>query len=68
MSSTITGPAGLIPYSPDWLNALSEAERQSLSVRNFSRALHDDGGAHVAWLLWSVQEKDRPTPLVYRKR
>jgi hypothetical protein len=23
--------------------------------------------AHVAWLLWSVQEKDRPTPLVCRQ-
>ena len=61
--STITGPEGPIPYSPDWLNALSEADRQSLPVRNFSRGLHNDGGAHVAWLLWSVQERDRPTPL-----
>jgi hypothetical protein len=64
---TITGPEGLIPYSPDWLNALSETDRLSLPVRNFSRTLHDDGGAHVAWLLWSVQEKERHTPLEYRQ-
>jgi hypothetical protein len=64
---TITGPEGLVPYSPDWLNALSEADRKSLPVRNFSRSLHDDGCAHVAWLLWSVQEKSRATPLEYRQ-
>jgi hypothetical protein len=66
-SATITEPAGLIPYSPDWLNALSEAERQSLPMRDFSRSLHDDGGAHVAWLLWSVQAKTEPTPLEYQQ-
>jgi hypothetical protein len=57
MNSTlaISDPAGLVPYSPDWLNALSKAERLSLPVQNFSRSLHDDGGAYVAWLLWSVQ-------------
>jgi hypothetical protein len=65
--ATITGPAGLTPYSPDWLNALSETDRQSLPVRNFSRSLHDDGGEHVAWLLWSVQAKTEPTPLEYRQ-
>jgi hypothetical protein len=63
----VTGPEGLIPYGPDWLNALSEADRKSIPVRNFSRTLHDDAGAHVAWLLWSVLEKDRPTPLEYRQ-
>ena len=63
----ITGPEGLIPYSPDWLNGLDDAARQSLPIRNFSRGLHDDGGSHVAWLLWSVQEKGQPTPLEYRQ-
>jgi hypothetical protein len=67
VSSAITGPEGVIPYSPDWLNALSEADRQSLPVQNFSRTLHDDGGAHVAWLLWSVQDKAQPTRLEYRQ-
>jgi hypothetical protein len=62
-----TEPAGLIPYSPDWLNVLSDAERQSMPMQNFSRSLHDDGGAHVAWLLWSVQAKTLPTPLEYRQ-
>lgn len=40
-------PKGLVPYSPNWLNRLTEAERQSLPVRNFSRSLHDDSGRHV---------------------
>jgi hypothetical protein len=66
-SLAITGPDGLVPYSPAWLNSLSEADRQSIPVRNFSRSLHDDGCAHVAWLLWSVQEKDRATVLEYRQ-
>jgi hypothetical protein len=64
---TIAGSAGLIPYSPEWLNALSEADRQSLPIRNFSRAPHDDGGEHVSWLLWSVQDKDRYTSLEFRQ-
>ncbi|HAP48099.1 MAG TPA: hypothetical protein DCR30_12290, partial [Afipia sp.] len=42
-------------------------EKQSLPVRNFSRSLHDDGCAHVAWLLWSTQEREKPTPLEYRQ-
>lgn len=63
----VSGPAGLVPYSPAWLNALGETEKQSLPVRNFSRTLHDDGCAHVAWLLWSTQEKEKPTPLEYRQ-
>jgi hypothetical protein len=64
---TIAGPEGVVPYSPAWLNALSEAERKSLPIRNFSRARHDDGGGYVTWLLWSVQEKDKPTPLEFRQ-
>jgi len=56
-----------VPYSPAWLNALSETERKSLPIRNFSRARHDDGGGHVTWLLWSVQEKDKLTPLEFRQ-
>jgi hypothetical protein len=66
-SNPISGPVGLVPYSPDWLNALSDTEKQSLPVRNFSRSLHDHGCAHVAWLLWSTQEREKPTPLEYRQ-
>ena len=61
-SDPIPGPVGFVPYSPDWLNGLSDAEKQSLPVRNFSRSLHDDGCAHAAWLLWSTQEREKPTP------
>ena len=64
---TISGPEGLVPYSPAWLNGLSDEDKQSLPVRNFSRSLHDDACSLVAWLLWSTQEKGQPTPLEYRQ-
>lgn len=41
--------------------------RATLGTDSGSSLLHDDGGARVAWLLWSVQEKDRPSPLEYRQ-
>lgn len=66
-SDPLPGPIGPVPYSPDWLNALNDAEKQSLPVRNFSRSLHDDGCAHIAWLLWSTQARERSTPLEYRQ-
>jgi hypothetical protein len=56
-----------VPYSPEWLNALSDTEKQSVAMSDFSRSMHDRGGEHVALLLWSVQEKARPTPLQYRQ-
>ena len=62
-SNPISGPARLVAYSPARLNALTDEEKQSLPIRNFSRALHDDGCAHVAWLLWSTQESEEPTLL-----
>ena len=66
-SKPLPGPHEPVPYSPAWLNALTYEEKQSLPIRNFSRALHDDGCAHVAWLLWSTQEEEKPTPLDYRQ-
>ncbi|WP_441243346.1 hypothetical protein [Tardiphaga sp. 768_D3_N2_1] len=56
-----------VPYSPEWLNALSDAEKQSVAMTDFSRSMHNSGGEHVAWLLWSTQEKAKPTPLEYRQ-
>jgi hypothetical protein len=31
----------LRPYTPEWLDALSEAERQSPKVREFYRGMHE---------------------------
>jgi hypothetical protein len=56
-----------VPYSPEWLNALTDAERQSVAASDFSRSMHSSGGEHVAWLLWSTQENAKPTPLAYRQ-
>jgi hypothetical protein len=56
-----------VPYIPGWLNALSDAEKQSVAMSDFSRSMHNSGGEHVAWLLWSTQERVKPTPLEYRQ-
>jgi len=50
------------PYSPAWLNALNDTQRQSPEIREFSRSLHDSGGEHVTWLVWHYQEKTLWTP------
>jgi hypothetical protein len=36
-------------------------------MSDFSRSLHNSGGEHVAWLLWSTQAKAKPAPLEYRQ-
>jgi hypothetical protein len=64
--SKISASGIAVPYSPEWLNALSDEEKQSVAMSDFSRSLHDRGGEHVALLLWSVQERARPPPLQYR--
>lgn len=51
------------PYSPEWLNALSDAQRQSPEIKEFSRRMHDSGAEHVTWLFWHYQERDLWTPL-----
>jgi hypothetical protein len=63
----MSASSGAVPYSPEWLNAQTDAEKQSVAVSEFSRSMHNRGGEHVAWLLWSVQEKAKPTPLQYRQ-
>jgi hypothetical protein len=69
MTESSTAPAsdGAVPYSPEWLNALTDAEKQSVTMSVFSRSLHNTGGEHVAWLLWSTRKKAKPTPLEYRR-
>jgi hypothetical protein len=69
MNETRIAPAsnGAVPYGPEWLNALSDAEKQSVAMSDFARSMHNAGGEHVAWLLWSAQDEDKPTPLEYRQ-
>jgi hypothetical protein len=50
------------PYSPEWLNALNDAQRQSSEIKEFSRRMHESGGKHVTWLFWHYQERDLWTP------
>jgi hypothetical protein len=40
------------PYSPQWLNNLTDEEKQEVAGGEFTRRLHDNGGAHITWLLW----------------
>src|SRR5258705_12801779 len=69
MTESLISPAsnGAVPYGPEWLNALTDTEKQSVAMTDFSRSLHNSGGEHVAWLLWSTQQKAMPTPFEYRQ-
>jgi hypothetical protein len=51
------------PYGPELLNALSDAERQSPEIKEFSRRMHDSGAERVTWLFWHYQMRDLWTPL-----
>jgi hypothetical protein len=51
------------PYSPEWLNALSDAQRQSPEIKEFSRRLHDSAAERVTWLFWHYQDRNLSTPL-----
>jgi hypothetical protein len=50
------------PYDPDWLNSLNDAQRQSPEIKEFWRRMHELGGEHVTWLIWSYQPKELWTP------
>ena len=51
------------PYSPEWLNALNDAQRQSPEIKEFSRRMHDSAANHVTWLFWHYQARELSTPL-----
>ena len=57
-----TPAAALQPYSPQGLNALNDAQRQSPEIKEFSRCMHNSGGEHVTWLLWHYRETNLWTP------
>jgi hypothetical protein len=40
------------PYSLQWLNSLSDDEKKQVAASEFTRRMHDDGAAHIAWLFW----------------
>ena len=65
------GPAGesraTQAFSPDWLNPLSEAERQSPEMQKFGRRILDSGAEHFTWLVWRYQSKVIDTPLLPRQ-
>lgn len=42
------------PFTPGWLNALSDDEKKLLAESDFTRRMHDDGAAHITWLFFSL--------------
>src|SRR5262249_47833216 len=40
------------PYSPEWLNSLSDEDKKTVAASQFARQMHDSGAAHIAWLFW----------------
>src|SRR5690349_11197317 len=55
------------PYPPDWLNALTEEERQSPEMQEFGRRMLDRGAEHVTWLVWRFRSKLVQTPPLPRQ-
>jgi hypothetical protein len=55
------------PFTPEWLNGLSEAERKSPKVREFSLRMQNSAAEHVTWLFWRYQSKVLETPLLPRQ-
>jgi hypothetical protein len=52
------------PYTPDWLDGLTEEERQSPEIKEFWQRMHNSGGAHVSWFFWRYESKILKTPLL----
>ncbi len=51
-----------LPYNPEWLNALTDADKQSPEMQEFSRRMLNSGARYVTWLAWHYQEKSLWTP------
>ncbi|HWS09505.1 MAG TPA: hypothetical protein VN362_16835 [Xanthobacteraceae bacterium] len=45
------------PFTPEWLNALSDDEKKLLAESDFTRRMHDDGAAHITWLFWRGEHR-----------
>jgi hypothetical protein len=55
------------PFTPQWLNGLSEAEKKSPETQEFSRRMHDSGAEHITWLMWRYQSRIIETQLLPRQ-
>jgi len=40
------------PYSPEWLNNLSDEGKKAVAAGEFIHHMQNYGGAHVAWIYW----------------
>lgn len=45
------------PFSPSWLNGLSDEEKQEVAAGPFVRRLHDKAAEHITWLYWHGQHR-----------
>nr|WP_210345462.1 hypothetical protein [Bradyrhizobium diazoefficiens] len=55
------------PFTPEWLNGLSEEGRKSSEMLEFHRRMLDSGAEHVTCLVWRYQSKTIETPLLARQ-
>jgi hypothetical protein len=52
------------PYTPEFLDALTEEQRQSPELKEFYQRIHNTGAEHVSWLFWRYESKSLKTPLL----
>ncbi len=43
------------PYTPQWLNTLSEEEKKAVAASAFTRQMHDSAATHITWLFWRAE-------------
>jgi len=55
------------PFTPEYLNGLSEEDRKSPEMREFGRRMNNSGSEHVTWFVWRYQSKVLETPLLPRQ-
>jgi hypothetical protein len=52
------------PYTPEWLDSLTEEQRQSPQLKEFWQRMHNSGAEHVSWLFWRYESRVLKTPLL----
>jgi hypothetical protein len=53
-------------YTPQWLNSLSDDEKKQVAASEFTREMHDDAAAHIAWLFWRGEHRIIGAPPIVR--
>jgi hypothetical protein len=51
------------PYTPEFLDGLTEEQRRSPELKEFWNRMHNSGAEHVSWLFWRYESKVLNTSL-----